>query len=327
MRVLPLAAVLCLTQAAVLPATAAEVEKGTVHFTPLGDQKEVPERYRLQKHDFTYEMTPASELSGAGVRIFNVTYPTALESDCPQNNTVYCEYFRPRGSGPFPGVVVLDVIGGKAGVVSRSIATHLAHHGIAALFMQMPYYGPRRLENSRERMISFSYLHTVQAIRQCVLDARRATAWLASRPEIDRDRLGILGTSLGSFMGSLTAEMEPRLRRVVLLLGGGGLVDGYYDDPRARGAREMYEALGGTREKLAKLLAPVDPLTCAANLKDRRVLLIAGKRDEIVLPKMTEALWHATGEQKLVWFDCTHVGLALHIKPALDQVVKHLTED
>src|SRR6202023_448045 len=111
---------------------------------------------------------------------------------------------------------------------------------------------------------------------QTVLDIRRATAWMASRPEIDSSRLGILGTSLGSFIGALAAEMEPRLSRVVVLLGGGGLVDAYYDDPRAASFRELWEALGGTRERLAHLVAPAEPLTCAANLRNRTVLIIAG---------------------------------------------------
>ena len=41
-------------------------------------------------------------------------------------------------------------------------------------------------------------------------------------PELDKERLGIMGTSLGSFMAALTAEMEPRYARVAVLLGGGG---------------------------------------------------------------------------------------------------------
>ena len=70
-------------------------------------------------------------------------------------------------------------------------------------------------------------------MRQTVLDLRLATAWLESRPEIDAKRLGILGTSLGSFIAALTAEMEPKLGHVALLLSGGGFVDYWYDLPEA----------------------------------------------------------------------------------------------
>jgi pimeloyl-ACP methyl ester carboxylesterase len=150
---------------------------------------------------------------------------------------------------------------------------------------------------------------------------------LASRQEVDASRLGILGTSLGSLVGTLAAEMEPRLRRVAVLLGGAGLVDAYYDYPKAANIRRIYEACGGTKEALVALIAPVDPLTCAANLKDRRVLIIAGKRDEIIPAKATLALWHASGEQEIVWYDCTHYTAVLYFLPAMARVVKHFTAD
>jgi dienelactone hydrolase len=204
------------------------------------------------------------------------------------------------------------------------ISTHLASHGIAALFMQMPYYGPRRPPGSKTKMITANYKASIDNVRQTVLDVRQSTAWLESRPEIDAKRLGVLGTSLGSFMGSLAAEMEPKLGRVAILLGGGGLVDAYYDDPRGDTYRKAWELLGGNKDKLKKLIAPVDPLTCAANLKNRKVLMIDAKRDEIVFPKMAEAMWKATGEQKIVWYDCTHYGAALYFLDAMEHIVKHL---
>ena len=151
-----------------------------------------------------------------------------------------------------------------------------------------------------------------------------AAAWLESRPEIDGKRLGIVGTSLGSFMAALTAEMEPKLGRVAVLLGGGGVVDAYYDHPKAAPYRRVYETLGGTKESLAKILAPADPLTCAANLKEHKLLILAGKRDDIVPPKMAAALWQASGRQKIVWYDCGHYGAIVYLASALDHIVKHL---
>ena len=69
-------------------------------------------------------------------------------------------------------------------------------------------------------------------------------------------------------------------------------------------------------------------MTCAANLKDHKVLMIAGKRDDVVrAAEMALALWKASGEQKLVWYDCTHIGAAPYFVPAPNQVVKHLQEE
>jgi cephalosporin-C deacetylase-like acetyl esterase len=144
---------------------------------------------------------------------------------------------------------------------------------------------------------------------------------------VDGKRLGVLGTSLGSFIAALTAEMEPKLGRVALLLGGGGFIDYWYDLPQAVGFRFIYELLGGSREKMARAFAPIDPLTCAARLKQHQLLMIAAKRDELVPPPMAQALWKASGEQKIVWYDCTHYGAIAYIVAGLDEVVKHFKSE
>jgi dienelactone hydrolase len=307
-------------------ADAARTEKGTAALEPIGDQKNIPERYRITAHKFDWEMTHQHDLEISKIEVWSVRFPSPVVGECKENNTIHARYYRPMGKGPFPGVVVLDITAGDQ-TVSRLVAVQLARQGIAALCMQMPYYGPRRPVGSNEKMITANYKKSMDNVRQAVLDVRQSTAWLESRPEIDSKRLGVVGTSLGSFIGSLAAEMEPKLGRVVSLLGGGGLVDAYYDDPRGKNYRKIWELLGGNKAKLDKLIAPVDPLTCAANLKDRKVLMINGKRDEIVFPKMAEAMWKASGEPKIIWYDCTHIGAALYFLDAMDQIVKHLNAE
>jgi dienelactone hydrolase len=326
MRLLVVACAWCLLSAAAPASDPPPAEKGTVRFAPLDDQKDVPERYRLDARTFDFETTLKHDLPASEVSIHHLRFPSAVESPHPENNTVHAEYYRPYGTGPFPGVIVLDVTAGDQSL-SRTIATHLAQNGVAGLFVQMAYYGPRRPPGSDLRLLSPDVKHTMEAVRQTVLDLRLAAAWMASRPELDPNRLGILGTSLGSFMASLAGEMEPRLGRVAILLGGGGLIEGYYDHPKATEFRKLYEALGGSREKLARLIAPADPLTCAANLKKRKVLMLAAKRDDIVPPKMAELLWKAAGEPKILWYDCTHYGAVVYLPDALGHIVNHFKAD
>jgi len=321
MRLLP---IMCLLGWVASPLLAAEpiCEKGTFRFTPIGEQANVPERYRLSERTFAYRMDLKRDLPNTGVRIFRVQFPSPVKTAVPENNTVHAEYYLPAGQGPFPGVIVLDITAGNQSL-SRHLSLFLAQRKIAALFVQMAYYGPRRPPGSKLRLLMPNLEHSLSAIRQTVLDLRVAAAWLEARPEIDGERLGIMGTSLGSFLAALTAEMEPRLDRVAVLLGGGGVVDAYYDHPRAAPYRRIYEALGGTKEKLAQLIAPADPLTCAANLKQHKLLILAGKRDDIVPPKMAEALWKAAGQQKIVWYDCTHYGAIVYLLSALDHIIRH----
>jgi dienelactone hydrolase len=326
MRTLPVVCVWLLCGGAVVAADPASVEKGTFRFKPLGDQKDIPERYRLDPRAVEYEMKLKFEMPANEVSVYRLKFPSPVETRYAENNTVHAEYFRPMGKGPFPAVIVLDISAGDGGV-SRAIATHLAQHKIAGLFVHMAYYGPRRPPGSKLRLMSPDLPQTLAAVRQTVLDLRVATAWLESRPEVDGKRLGILGTSLGSFIAALTAEMEPKLGHVALLLGGGGFVDAWYDIPEAAPFRFLYELLGGSKAKMAAAVAPIDPITWAANLKQRKLLQIAGKRDELVPPCMAEALWKAAGEQKLIWYDCTHYGAVAYIATGLDEVVKHFQSE
>jgi hypothetical protein len=51
--------------------------------------------------------------------------------------------------------------------------------------------------------------------------------------------------------------------------------------------------------------------------------MLVAKRDDVVPPRMAEALWQAAGRQKIVWFDSTHYGAVVYIVPALEQLVQH----
>lgn len=297
-------------------------ETGKVQFRPVDDQANVAERYRLEPLEFAYELKPKRELTVSGIDIYELTFPSPVKTKYPENNTVHADYFLPRGKGPFPGVIILDILDGSQ-VVSRGIATVLAANGIAGLCVQMPYYGPRRPTAEKVRLLSPDVNHTMDAIRQTVLDNRCATAWLESRPEIDKTKLGIHGTSLGSFMAALTAEAEPRLKNVSLMLGGGGLVDAYWDHPKAKPILTLLAAIGADKEAVKKIVAPADPITYAANLKDRHLLMIAASKDDVVPPAAAKALWEATGKQKIIWLNTTHVGAALCLFDATEQLVKH----
>lgn len=320
MRIFALVLPLALAGAAL--AEPRPVQTGTVAFKPIDDQAAVPERYRLDPFEFSYALKPKRRLVVSGIDIYELTFPSPVTSKHPENNTVYAEYFLPQGKGPFPGVVVLDILDGSQ-VVSRAIATVLASNGIAALCVQMPYYGPRRPPGSRVRLLSADVPQTMDAIRQTVLDNRCAAAWLASRPEIDAKKLGIHGTSLGSFMAALTAEAEPRLHKVSLMLGGGGLVDAYWDHPKAKLYTSVLSAIGTDKEAVKRVIAPADPITCAANLKKRDLLMIAASKDDVVPPAAATALWEATGKQKIVWLNSTHVGAVLYLFDASDHIVRH----
>lgn len=305
---------------------AAPSTHGTIAFTSDDVTNNVPERYRLAPHSFEFERQLKYDLKGSEVEVFSIRFPSPIETKFAVNNTVHCEYFKPKKAGKFPAVVVLDILDG-AGVVSRGEAMWLAVHDIPALCITMPFYGPRRppeSQNGKQRLLSTDTTRSIDNVRQVVLDSRRAVAWLAAQPEVDADKIGVVGTSLGSFMGGLLAAAEPRVSVACLLLGGGGLVDSFADHPQAGLVFRAMQLVGISRDGLKKLIAPVDPLTFADQLKLKRLLFIAASRDDVVPPIAMKRLWEATGHPKIVWLDSTHVGAAFYAFTAMNAVIEHL---
>jgi len=304
------------------PTFGAEGERGTLK-VPADDAKApVAERFRMEAYSGEYKLSTRYNLRHSGVTVYDLTFPSPVKSDCPENNTVYAEYFVPHGKEKCPAVIVLDIMQGNQ-LIARGEAMWLAQNGVAAMVVLLPYYNERRPLNSKLKLVSTDIVRTLDGIRQGVLDCRCAIAWLAARPEVDAEKLGMVGTSLGSFLAGLTSANEPRIKNVCMLLGGGGLVDAYYDHPKAKPVTEWIDLVGGKR-LVKNLIAPVDPITYAAQLKGKNLLMIAAKNDEIVPPKAATQLWEATGRQRIIWLDSGHVTSAFYTMTMLCEVRDHV---
>jgi dienelactone hydrolase len=293
-----------------LPKRAAEFAeippRGTVRFEPGDAESQVPEHFRLPAHEFEFQSRGVQ--GGARFRMLRVTFPSPVTTDVTENNTVHGEYFQPAGPGPYPACVVLHILGGDF-LLAETVASHLARQGVAALFIKMPYYGPRRRKDSPKRMLSEDPRETVAGMTQAVLDIRRATAWLAEREEVDEARLGITGISLGGIMSALAASGEPRLNNVAIVLGGGNFADLLWanETTQAKKFRERWLAGGETRETFREVVSKIDPATHGHLLKGRRVLMIEAQNDEVIPPDSAKALWESMGrEPELVWLDAGH---------------------
>jgi dienelactone hydrolase len=294
------------------------VERGRVHYEPASNEAQVAERFRLRPHTFEYEMRRL-DLAPQSFDVWEVTFPSPIPTPCECNNTVHCEYFRPRREGKVPGVVVLHILGGDF-ALSRLFCNALAQRGAAALFVKMPYYGPRRDPASPRRMISADPRETVEGMTQAVQDIRCAAAWLAARDEIDRERLGIFGISLGGITGALAATAEPRLTSVCLLLAGGDLGKVAWESRELAQVRQAWEARGGTHGEFVQILSEVDPVRYAANVRGRRILMMNAKSDEVIPRTCTESLWESLGKPPIHWYDGGHYSCAWHLLDALDKV-------
>jgi len=286
-------------------------ERGTVRFEPTAAEEKIALRFRQQPHAFDWQARRMQTVTES-LEVWDLSFPSPVNTPEESNNTVHCEYYRSRRLGPRPGVIVLHILGGDF-PLSRLFSNALAQHGVNALFVKMPYYGPRRDPMSARRMVSADPRETVLGMTQAVLDIRRATAWLASRQEIDADRLGIFGISLGGITAALTATAEPRLKNVCLLLAGGDIGVAGWESAEARPVRERWLAQGGTREQFVEILRAVDPVTYAPTAAARRILMLNAASDEVIPRVCTLALWKSLGEPEIHWYAGGHYSVVRHI--------------
>ena len=126
----------------------------------------------------------------------------------------------------------------------------------------------------------------MQVCRQAVLDARRAIAWLAWQ---GYDRIGILGTSLGSCLALLTAAHEPLIRAEALNHISPDFADVVW---RGLSTRHVRDGLDGHIELdlLRALWKPISPRWYLERLRDRSTLLVYARYDLTFPVDLSEGL-------------------------------------
>jgi hypothetical protein len=297
-------------------------EKGDVTFRPAVHESSVPARFRLEPGVFSYELEPL--LATPRYTVSKLRFPSPIETPDVENNVVHAEYFAPVGFGlKRPGVIVLHILGADF-PLSRYMAARLADRGVAALFVKLPYYGERRPAGEAhraKRFLSADIERSISSMRQGVCDVRRAAVWLAARKDVDPGRIGVSGISLGGIVSSLVAAVDPSIHEGAFLLAGGDLATILWEMPEGAAYRKLWIEAGRTKEDLKALTAPFDPLTYAAGLKGKRLMMIAGKVDEVVPPGSTLLLWEAAGRPAIRWCDCGHYSAVGYLLPGIRQTV------
>ena len=299
-----------------------EIERGEVAYRPGPSEPSVPERFRLEPAVFSYELEPV--LSTPRYSVSRLRFPSPVTTADPENNVVHAEFFRPIGTGPRrPGVIVLHILGADF-PLSRYMSARLADRGVAALFVKLPYYGERRPASGGldgKRFLSADIERTVTAMRQGICDVRRAAAWLASREDIDPGRLGVSGISLGGIVSSIVVAVDPSIREGAFLLAGGDLSTIIWQMPEGKSFRAGWIESGRTLADLKALTDPFDPLAYASGLKGKRVMMMAGKVDEVIPPASARALWELAGRPPICWYDCGHYSAVGFLLPGIRRTV------
>lgn len=279
--------------------------------------------YRVPEERFAIDLGPEQRSRSYTRR--EVSFPSPLKERWPTIHGTYYAPTRLRPGQRLPAAVVVHHLGGDFGAEAY-LAQHLAQNGVPAVFIALPNYGLRREEGTRQGFLHKSDpVAGFTAFRQSALDVIRSADFLRAMPEVDPERVGVVGVSLGAVVSALARGVDTRLGKTVLVIGGGDVATLLRDSPEVEGLLdEALQKAGIDPARLATILAPVDPITFASRIRTEDVLMINARRDEIIPERCTLSLWEAMGRPRLEWMDCGHYGVALHILKVMNASLDHL---
>ncbi|HYD51746.1 MAG TPA: alpha/beta fold hydrolase [Gemmatimonadaceae bacterium] len=187
--------------------------------------------------------------------------------------------------------------------MAESVGRALLGRGIASLALDLPLHGER--EGSLDVRAMRSPFELLRRWRMALDETRLALRWLAAHDGIDPDRVGLVGYSLGSFVGVMAAADEPVARAVVLAAGG--------DLPT--------ELPFGALVRTA-----ADPQRAVRRLEGRPLLMVNGRLDRTVRPDQAERLFAAAREPKEIrWYGGGHWPPASEIDAAAEWLARRLS--
>jgi len=273
---------------------------------------------------FTYEKTNVpftNHVEGTGatsmyeLRLLEIP---SIGENSQKDNLVTVRYYRSTLPGPHPLVIVLPIWGSYT-YPPRKFTSSIQRRSSGAVHV-LHVQGDTHLADwpglvaaADEAEFLDLWREAVERQRVTIVDVRRLIDWAEQHPEIDPDRVALIGCSLGAFIAGTIATQEPRLAATVTVMGGSHpqSVIANCDGKRATAVQaKAAETFGWDREELAARLEPIMSVVDPANYPDRvdprKVLIIEANRDKCVPEQSREDFWLALGKPERIGMNYDH---------------------
>ena len=248
-----------------------------------------PSDFRLEKREvqvFSTREVPEPHLekrvSGTYADFLRFTSP--VRTPYPENNLANARWFPAKGKS---AVVLLPHWNSDA-LHYNSLARIFNRLGISVLRLSMPYHDIRRPAEIRraDYAVSANIGRTMDACRQAVLDIRCCLDWLQQR---GYERLGTVGTSLGSCYAFLAAAHDSRVQVAAFNHASTYVADVVWHGQSTRHIRQGLEPHMDI-DRLRALWTAVSPMSYFKQFArwPRKSLIVYAKYDLTFLPKFSK---------------------------------------
>jgi len=241
----------------------------------------------------------------------------SIGENSQKDNLITAKYYRSTLPGTHPLVIILPIWGSFT-YPPRKFTSSFQRRSNGAVHV-LHVQGDDFLANwsgiiaaTDESEFLELWREAVDRQRVTIVDTRRLIDWAEQRPEIDADRVALIGFSLGAFVAGTIATQEPRLAATVTVMGGSHLnsVIATCDGKRATRVQATAKSFGWDREELEAQLEPIIRVVDAANYPNRvdpkTVLIIEANRDNCIPEKSREDLWLALGKPERISMNYDH---------------------
>ena len=230
---------------------------------------------------------------------------------------ITARYDEGKAIGAKPLVIVLPVWGVSA-YPSETIAASLRKQGEGAInvlqvdgdsmLFDWAAMGDARSEAEFHRLLALM----VERFVDMVIDIRRLVDWAHTRPEVDTQRIALIGFCMSAIVGSVALTNDPRIDAGVLVVGGADLhevlasCNGRIRRTRERLLERFDWSVEDYKEQLKAPLAAINPARFAGRLDPDRVLVIEAAADSCIPASARERFWQAMGRPERVSYQYDH---------------------
>jgi dienelactone hydrolase len=145
-----------------------------------------------------------------------------------------------------------------------------------------------------------------ERLRTAIIDIRRLLDWVETQPEIDQERIALVGFSLGAVISGVLANLDDRISTAVLVMGAAHPEELIAHCPgRTEDAREAVLArFGWTVEeyeaRIDELFGFLDPEDFELRIEPSQVLMFDAHHDDCMPRTARDALWEAMGRPERI---------------------------